>query len=78
MGVSGAASRNLQSRAVTMGDPRSIPHAAVWRGQLPYVAALVLTLIGVAYTSYSKRPIVGNWELLAMAMGIRCVSIGWR
>jgi hypothetical protein len=49
-----------------------------WRRQLPYAVAPILTLIGVAYTSCSKRPIVGYWELLTVVMTVLCVSTGWR
>jgi hypothetical protein len=78
MGIPDAASSSAQSTSVAMAEPRSSPRAAAWRRQLPYAAALFLTLLGVAYTSYAKRPIVGYWELLALAMGILCVSTGWR
>jgi hypothetical protein len=78
MGIPDAVSNTAQSTSVAMAEPRSSPRAATWRRQLPYAAALFLTLLGVAYTSYAKRPIVGYWELLALAMGILCVSTGWR
>jgi hypothetical protein len=38
---------------------------------------LVLAIFGIAYTSYSKRPIVGYWEFLAPAIGLACVASGW-
>jgi hypothetical protein len=28
---------------------------------------LILTVLGVAYTSFSKRPIIGYWEILEPA-----------
>lgn len=74
----GTASSNAHSTAAAMDEPRSSPGVIAWRTHLPYAAALLLTLLGVAYTSYAKRPIVGYWELLAVAMGILCVSTGWR
>jgi hypothetical protein len=74
----GTASSNVLSTAAAKDELRTLPGEIVWRRLLPYAAALLLTLLGVAYTSYSKRPIVGYWELLAVAMGILCVSTGWR
>lgn len=51
--------------------------ARFWLKQLPYVAVLVLTILGVAYTSISKQPLVGYWEFLALAMGVVCIGTGW-
>jgi hypothetical protein len=45
---------------------------------LPYGTVLMLTALGVAYTSYSKRPIVVYWELLAPVIAAVCVGAGWR
>jgi hypothetical protein len=39
---------------------------------------LLLTIAGVAYTSFSKRPIVGYWEILAPIIGVVCVAAGWQ
>ena len=38
---------------------------------------LILTLLGVAYTSLLKQPIMVYWELLAPVIGLVCVSSGW-
>ena len=47
-------------------QPRRSPHRrAPW-------------LIGVAYTSFSKQPIVTYWELLAPVIGLVCVGTGWQ
>jgi hypothetical protein len=51
--------------------------ARFWLKQLPYVAVLVLTILGVAYTSISRQPLVGYWEFLALAMGVVCIGTGW-
>jgi hypothetical protein len=68
------------------GDPSaSIPAAAAphsarghfWLRELPYAAILVLTIFGIAYTSYSKQPIVGYWEFLAPVIGLACIAAGW-
>jgi hypothetical protein len=54
--------------------PSSVPHVAptrpkahvsFWIRELPFTLVLILTVAGVAYTSFSKKPIVGYWEVLA-------------
>ena len=44
---------------------------------LPYLAVLALGIFGVAYSNFSGHPINGYWELLAIAMGLLCIFIGW-
>ncbi len=44
----------------------------------PYLAVLLLALLGVAYTSIAGKPLYGYWEVLALAVGVACVVIGWR
>jgi hypothetical protein len=78
MSIPGATSSDSPPTSVTSAESRSLSRVSTWRRQLPYAAALILTLIGVAYTSYSKRPIVGYWELLAVVMAVLCVSTGWQ
>jgi hypothetical protein len=51
--------------------------ASVWLKDLSLGAVLVLTVIGVAYTSYSRRPIVVYWDLLAPLIALVCVAAGW-
>ncbi len=66
--------------------PSSIPHVALqrrtvhvsfWIKELPFTLVLILTIAGVAYTSFSKNPIVGYWEILAPVMALVCVGAGW-
>ncbi len=53
--------------------------AVTWlRARLPYLIVLILAIIGVGYTSMSGRPLYGYWEFLALAIGLACISIGWR
>ena len=52
-------------------------HAPWWVKELPFTIVLGLTIIGVAYTSYSKAPAVVLWEILAPMIGILCVAYGW-
>jgi hypothetical protein len=70
-------------------DPAVVPHTYdtpapshfwrlnFWIKELPFSAVLILTLIGVAYTSFSKQPITGYWELLAPLIALVCVGTGW-
>jgi hypothetical protein len=51
--------------------------ARFWLRELPYIVVLVLTILGVAYTSVSHQPLIGYWEFLAVATGLVCVSTGW-
>jgi hypothetical protein len=44
---------------------------------VPFIAALALAIFGVAYSSFAGHPINGYWELLAIAIGLVCVVIGW-
>jgi hypothetical protein len=51
--------------------------ASLWVRELPFALVLILTILGVAYTSFSKRPIIGYWEILAPIIGLECVAAGW-
>jgi hypothetical protein len=46
--------------------------------ELPYVAALGLALVGVAYTNFIGQQINGFWEFLALAMGLVRVVTAWQ
>ncbi len=48
-----------------------------WLEELPFTLVLLLTIVGVAYTSVSKHPIVVYWEVLAPIIGLLCVASGW-
>jgi hypothetical protein len=48
-----------------------------WLRELPFALVLILTTLGVAYTSFTKQPIVGFWELLAPLLALVCVGSGW-
>jgi hypothetical protein len=70
----------------SVGQPASSPqgrmhklwHVGFWLKELPFSLVLVLTLIGVAYTSFSKQPITVFWELLAPLIALVCVATGWQ
>jgi len=39
---------------------------------------LILTIAGVAYTSFSRQPIVEYWEILAPIIALVCIGAGWQ
>ena len=74
-------SMDADPRDVRSGDPQTAvpnrPQVSFWIRELPFSLVLVLTLLGVAYTSLLKQPIMGYWELLAPVIGLVCVGSGW-
>lgn len=50
---------------------------ALWARELPFSLVLVLTVLGVAYTSFTKQPIIAYWEVLVPIIGLLCVATGW-
>ena len=64
--------------AVPAAAPKRLPGARIWLRELPYGVVLVLTLLGVAYTSFTKRPTTGYWEFLVPVTGAVCIWSGWR
>jgi hypothetical protein len=62
----------------TPASVRPLRHSGFWLEELPFSIVLILTIAGVAYTSFSRKPIVGYWEILAPVIGLLCVSAGWR
>jgi len=59
------------------GATRKFLHVNFWVRELPFGLVLILTMIGVAYTTVSKEPITGYWEILAPLIALVCVSSGW-
>src|SRR5690348_18417509 len=53
------------------------PHVSVWIRELPFSLVFILTLLGVAYTSFLKQPIMGYCELLAPIIVLFCFTSGW-
>jgi hypothetical protein len=53
-------------------------HVSFWIRELPFTLVLILTVAGVAYTSFSKAPIVGYWEILTPIIALVCVGAGWQ
>jgi hypothetical protein len=52
-------------------------HVSFWIRELPFSLVLVLTIGGVAYTSFSKHPILVYWEILAPIIALVCIWYGW-
>jgi hypothetical protein len=57
---------------------RTSAHRSLWMRELPFTLVLILTIAGVAYTSFSRKPIVGYWEILAPIIALVCVGAGWQ
>ena len=51
--------------------------APFWLRELPYLAILVLTALGVAYVSMMRQPIVHYWDALAVFICIVGIVVGW-
>jgi hypothetical protein len=64
-------------QAAPASSPRAPRRLSFWLKELPFALVLILTTLGVAYTSFSKEPIVGFWELLAPLIALVCVGSGW-
>ena len=66
-------------KVATTGDPHTLPNSrhSLFITFLPYLLVLLLTIIGVAYTSVNKTPLVIYWELLAVITGAVCILSGW-
>lgn len=56
---------------------RNLPRVSFWIRELPFSLVLILTILGVAYTSFLKQPILVYWEILAPVIGLICIGAGW-
>ncbi|MGB9389251.1 MAG: hypothetical protein WCB70_04550 [Xanthobacteraceae bacterium] len=61
-----------------VAQPRRAAHVSFWIRELPFTLVLILTIGGIAYTSFSKKPIVGYWEILTPIIALVCVGAGWQ
>jgi len=59
------------------GTTYKFMHLNFWIRELPFSLVLVMTMIGVAYTTFSKQPITGYWEILTPLIALVCVGAGW-
>lgn len=74
-------SASVPPAGVPQVAPPEVPqrrHAGFWIRELPFTIVLVLTIAGVAYTSFSKTPIVTYWEILAPVIALVCIGAGWQ
>lgn len=56
---------------------RHLLHVNFWIRELPFSLVLIFTMVGVAYTTFSKHPITGYWEILTPLIALVCVGAGW-
>ena len=54
------------------------PRRSFWLRELPFTIVLILTIAGVAYTTFAKQPIALYWEILAPIIALVCVAAGWQ
>ena len=66
------------SGAPHVAQPHPKAHVSFWVRELPFTLVLILVIAGVAYTSFSKKPIVGYWEILAPIIAVVCIAAGWQ
>ena len=52
--------------------PRATRRLSFWIKELPFALALILTTLGVAYTSLTRQPLVG---LLGAAGAVACAGL---
>lgn len=71
-------SRGNNASAARHADPsHQAPYTRFWIRELPFCLVLLLTIGGVAYTTFSRQRIFIYWEILAPIVGIVCVWYGW-
>jgi hypothetical protein len=66
-----------QASAAHVAEAQPPHRPSFWIRELPFSVLLLLTIGGVAYTSFSKHPILIYWEILAPIIGLVCVWYGW-
>ena len=59
-------------------DAATPQHHPFWMRELPFSLVLIATVLGVAYTSFSSKPIILYWEALAPAICLVCIISGWQ
>ena len=46
--------------------------------ELPYIAIIVLGLVGICWTSISGTPVTAYWVILTPICAFVCSAVGWR
>ena len=64
--------------AIPTTSPTTVRNANFWLYELPFALVLVLTVFGVAYTTFSRQPIKGYWEVLVPFIVLVWISAGWQ
>ncbi len=59
-----------QASAAHVAEAQPPHRPSFWIRELPFSVLLLLTIGGVAYTSFSKHPILIYWEILAPIIGL--------
>src|ERR1700733_1994070 len=67
----------VQPSVPQAGTTHKFMQVGFWVTELPFSLVLILTMVGVAYTTFSKQPITGYWEILAPLIALVCVGSGW-
>ena len=74
--------RAAASPAPEVTTPPAAPpppkHRSFWLRELPFTIVLILTIAGVAYTTFAQQPIALYWEILAPIIGLVCIGSGWQ
>jgi hypothetical protein len=64
-------------QAMPPASPPASRRLSFWLKELPFALVLILTTLGVAYTSLTRQPLVGFWEFLAPLLALVCIGSGW-
>lgn len=52
-------------------------YVGFFKQNFPYIAVLILAVVGVAYTNITQQHLVGYWEFLALTVGAVCIITRW-
>jgi hypothetical protein len=66
--------------ANTDGAAKPADSGALWSlmSDLPYLALIVLGVIGVSWASISRTPSTTYWEVVTPLTALLCIAAGWR
>ena len=78
MSTAGPDPQGARSRNPYVLVPGNPPRANFWIRELPYILVFILTILGVAYTTYMRQPVMGYWAILAPVIAVVCAGAGWR
>ena len=67
----------------TITEPAVVEKSShwIWRGlidDIPYIAIIVLGVVGASWTSISMRPTATYWLVVTPIFGLICIASGWR